>query len=148
MSNLIIQKAITVNTDAYTASDCIGGKQTVATARLEKPSDRVLNTVIVADKAQQKAAMNIIFFKADPATSTLTNNAAIDISDADLLEIIGVVEVTADDYIDFADNSVACVGAIGIPIDSDTGSFYFTIQAVGTPTYVAVADLHVTLGML
>ena len=148
MPNLLIQQAITVSTDAYTANDCIGGLQTIEAPRLQKPSDLVINSITISDAAGQKAAMNIIFFKVEPDDSTLTDNAAIDIDDAELKKVTGYVSIAADDYIDFADNSVACVTAVGLPIDSDSDDLYFTIQAVGTPTYAAVTDLQITIGLL
>lgn len=146
--NLLIQKPLTVTTSAYSANDSIGGLQSVEASRLQKGSELVINSITIADAASQKAAMNVIFFKANPADSTIDDNDAIAIDDADLLEIIGFVAITADDYIDFADNSVACVTTIGLPVDSDSNTFYFAIQAVGTPTYAAATDVQVTIGLL
>lgn len=148
MSNLIVQQEITVDTNAYAAGDCIGGLQTIECARIVKPSDKVVHSVVVSDAAAQSAALSIIFFKKNPAASTFTNNAALTIADADLKEIVGVVSVLGTDYTAFASNSAACVTAIGLPIDADVNNLYFTIRCDGTPTYSAVTDLQVTINFL
>ena len=150
MSNLILTTDLTVTAGAYAANDSIGGLQSVEAGRVEAPSDKVVHSITITDKAQQKAALNIIIFKENPddAGTTITNDAGIDIADDDLNKVIGVVEITASDYIDFTDNSVACVTAIGLPIDSSVSTFYWTVQAVGTPTYASTSDVSVTIGML
>ena len=150
MANLIVQKPITVSTSAYADGDCIGtgGVQTVEAPRVTKPSDKVVHAVHIADKAAQNAALTIVFFKANPGATTFTDNAALDIADADLFEICGEVAVTADDYVSFATNSCASVTAIGLPVDIDAEIVYFAIRCDGTPTYASASDLQVTINYL
>lgn len=148
MSNLLVQKDLTVTAGAYSANDCIGGLQSVQAGRIERPSDKVIHAVTITDKSQQKAAMNLIIFRANPDGSTLDDNTACDVVDADLSKVIGYIAITASDYIDFADNSVATVTAQGLPIDTSSDQFYYALQAVGTPTYVATTDIAITISML
>src|SRR5688500_7837809 len=91
----------TINTAAYTAADQVGGIQTID---FGQPVSR-LKTVSIVDKAKQKAEMIILFFKELPTVAS-SNNAALDISDAEMAaKFIAKVTVAAADYTDISASS-------------------------------------------
>ena len=135
------------NTDAYTAGDLIGGKLTLSSAYPSAAQEPYLHSITVQDLDSQAAELDFIFFDADPAATTFTNNAALDIADADLPKIIGFATLTASDYCAFADNSVGTVGNLGIVCKPAGSTLYAAIVARGTPTYSA-SGLSVAFGFV
>ena len=66
-----------------------------------------IKSVVISDLDKKNTDLDVVFFKANPSTSTITAGDAIDIADSELLDVIGYVSVVAANYADFADNSVA-----------------------------------------
>lgn len=99
--------AVGVTTTQYSSGDLMGLKFTLSNVNIAIAP--VLFAITAQDLTKQDGAFDIIFFDADPTGTTFTENSALDIADADLPKIIGVVKVTAADYTDFNDNSVALV---------------------------------------
>ena len=96
-------------------------------------------------QAQQDAALVIYFFDENPTVAS-SDNAAIDISDAELEDkCIGQMTIAAADYDDLANASVATVPASsnGIVFRSQEagGEIYAVVKTSGTPTYAATDDL-------
>jgi hypothetical protein len=139
----------TVTAGAYHANDVIGGKLTLAGAVRIAGAGGLINTLTVQDLAGQKAVLQIFLFQADPAAGTYTDNGALDIHDTDMAYCIGYITVAATDYIDLADNSVAFLSNLGIPIQALTGtSIYAVMRTTGTPTYAATTDMKLVFGIL
>lgn len=134
-----------VNTDAYTAGDLVGGKLTLADVYPVGPQEPFLVSITVQDLTKQNAALDFVIFDSDPAATTFTNNAALDVADADLPKILGYVSLT--DYSSFNDNSVGSVTNIGMSVKPTGSALYAAIVARGTPTYGA-NELSVTFGFL
>jgi len=136
----------TVTAGAYSANEAVGGKLTFADAVDPGASPgALLESVTILDLAKQDIQLDLVLFDRD-FTAT-TDNAAFDPSDADAAHIIGVVKVT--DYADFADSSVATKAGIGLPLKCASGStIYGQLVTRGTPTYAAVTDITVTLGIV
>jgi hypothetical protein len=134
-------------TPAYAANDCVGGLMTFALAAKSTGRGFVVHSVVITDKGKQNAALKLILFDSNPSGSTFTDNAAITIVDADLIKVIGVVDVTS--YTSFADNSVGVAASAGLACKLASGtSLYGVLFTTGTPTYTATSDLTVRLGLL
>lgn len=147
MTGTNIRITPTISTGAYTAGDNVGGKMSLTPVAME-PRTGTIMSVTVADLAKQSAAIDILLFDSDPSATTFTDNAALDVADADLLKAIGVIRVAANDYVGLADNSVACVKDINLPFKlSGTDTLYATMVTSGTPTYAAATDLTLTFGI-
>ena len=123
--------------------DVIGGKLTLSdVAKLSGGVGSILS-VAVADKAKQNSALDIVIFNGDPDSTTFTDQAALDIDDADLLKAAGVIKILGSDYADFNDNSLATKSAIGLGFNVDAGDDIFAaIVCRGTPTYASSSDLQ------
>ena len=109
----------------------------------------LLQSLHILDKGDQAAALDIIFFKSPVTLGTI--NAAVSISDVNALEIIGVVEVVADDYVDLIGSQYAIPQFNPMVLSSGDHSVqngYVAVVARGTPTYASTSDLVLQLGII
>ena len=140
----------TVSTSpAYAAGDCVGGKQTLTNAIRVAGNGSILNTINVYDSANQKAAISILFFDADPTAATITDNAAFTIS-TDTSKLVGKIDIAAADYVTINTRAYACKNALSLgPLLPSSGkNLYAVVVTSGTPTYAATTDLIFTYGFI
>lgn len=144
----------TITATAYNATtkNSVGGKQTLAGAVLASGGIAILQSVLVLDKANQKAPLTILLFDADPTVGTYTDNGQVNLS-TDISKVIRRINVTAGDY-ETIDNSgtdyaIAEIGPISKLVKAASGtSLYAVILTTGAPTYTSTADLTVRFGFL
>lgn len=139
---------------AYATGDVIGDLSpiTADVFRMEGvanvPASGVLQSIIVKDLSKQSLAIDVVIFDANPSSTTFTDNSALDIADADIDKVIGVVSIVAADYAAFNDSSVATKTGIGLPMAVASGTkIWFCLVSRGAPTYVA-DELSITFGIL
>lgn len=138
----------TITAGAYSAGDALGGKLEFENAASVYQQSGIIRNVIITDKGKQSALVNLFLFNRD--FTPTADNAAFTISDADLLNCIGVINIVAANWFLAADNAVATPTAL-IPSfyfklqDPGDSSLYGQLVAVGTPTYTSTSDLAVTL---
>lgn len=126
----------------YAAGQCLGALQTLPSALFTIDHDRrqaVLTGLVVHDLTNQKSALDVVIFDSNPSATTFTDNAALDIADADLPKIIARISVLAADYVSYADNAEATLKGLGIDLAPATiaGNLYMILVCRGAPTYVA-----------
>jgi hypothetical protein len=133
---------------AYAAGDLIGGKLTLSPAVRLPGFGGIITRITLSDKAKQNAPIDVVLFVADPDATTFTDQAALDIDDADLLNSFHV-SILATDYASFADNSEATVNNVGAAFRLAAGSkeLYAALVCRGTPTYAAAGDLQLTVAI-
>jgi hypothetical protein len=132
---------------AYTAGDAVGGKRTLANA-VKAAGTGVLESIVILDRANQKAAMKIIIFDADPTVATITDNAAFVFSTDDL-KAVAVIDIPATAYVTLNTKAIASVNGIGAVVKAASGtSLYAAVVTTGTPTYAATTDVQVVFGIL
>ncbi len=120
---------------AYADGDVLAAAQELTNAVRQSGGTGILQSVLVVDQDDQGQALDIVI---SDATITLgTENSAVSISDADAAKILGVVEVTAADYVDLVNSQVANIRNIGMVIMPDTTSLYISAVSRGTGTYTA-----------
>jgi hypothetical protein len=137
---MIIKKTGTevgADANAYSTGDLIGGLLTLSGADSIGGLPPFLTSITLQDLDKQNVAIDVVFFDANPTGTTFTNNAALDIADADLPKVIAVIPVTT--YFSFNDNSVATVNALGgIAMNAAGGpTIYACLVSRGAPTYSA-----------
>jgi hypothetical protein len=138
----------TIDTAIYASGDLLGTKLTLTNAVRVASTGGKIMSVTVVDQAKQSIALDVLFFEADPTGTTFTNNAALDVADADLLNAVGSVSVVAGDYIALADNSLATVKNVNLRFKLDSGtSLYACLITRGTPTYAAATDIQLKVGV-
>lgn len=141
-----IDIALTVDTDAYTANDVVGGLITIAVPKSRGGTIRRVNLV---DADNEDAAFTLHFF--DQLPSTIADDAAFAPTIADLKKRIGVVTIVAGNY--RTDNSLSTADIHDVNYDYDatvgltlseqsaSGKIYAYLVATATPTYTATTDL-------
>ncbi len=153
-----------VSTDAgnaYAAGDLIGGKLTLnidrflnqAAARFGQTSNTVrtgiVRNVTVIDQARQAAELDLLLFESDPASTTFTANAALNVASIDMAKIVGKVSVGSTDYVNVASGSIATKSVEGLVFRTEqtSGNLFAALLANGTPTYPGSADLGLRIGV-
>lgn len=145
LSVVRLQQTPTVSTTAYAAKDAVGGLMTFANAARSSGGTCRLEAVQVVDKSQQQGPMDLILF--DRSITAPTDNAAFDPTDAELLNVVGVVPFGAGHYADLNDNSVAHVPA-GIPMVLNGTDLFGVLVARTAFTLVSTSDITVTLTLV
>lgn len=125
---------------AYASGNAIGGLLTFAGV---SGKCKILSVNII-DAADQKAAMDLVLFKA--TFTPTTDKSAISISDADALNFAAGVSIVAGDYIDIGAGAVASKSLGFLAHTNASGTnLYGQLISRGTPTYGATSDLKVVL---
>jgi hypothetical protein len=133
----------------YGSGDVLGDKCPIKIEAAKSPfGTGIIHSVIIQDLSKQSGALDIVFFDSNPTATTFTDNAALDIADADLPKVIGVVSVLASDYAAFNDNSVATVKGISLPVKSlSSNNLWIAVVSRDTKTYVA-DELSIAISIL
>ena len=147
----IISQALTTSLSAYTAFDNVGGKLTFSdTIPIHIGSGAIVGARVF-DLDSQIVPYELFLFDQDPSATTFTDNAAIDVADADLPKIAGIISFATSTRFSFADNSLHYVDGLYIPIKAqpEVTTFYAALRTgtAGTPTYTSTSALTVELFM-
>ena len=143
----VIEKALAITTSAYTANDVIGGLITFDVANVG--GSGVIRWSRIVDDDAEDAELTLYIFDTSP--TAIVDAAAFAPTVADLKNYIGKVLFEAADYEDINSNGVAIRGrgsdAVDIDFKTDTGNIFGYLVCTATPTYTAVTDLHLTIGV-
>lgn len=126
----------------YAAKDAIGALLTFANAARVSGGSITVQSVQIADKGQQMAAVDLVLF--DRTFTAPTDNAIFAPTDAEVLTCRGVISFYASDYADFSTNSVANK-IVGLDMVLNGTDLFGVLVARGTPTYTSTADIVVTV---
>lgn len=153
----VVQVTPTVSTSpAYTAEDAVGGVMTFSVPGGQFGYQGAVISGFVLDKACQAGGYELFLFSSNPSGSTVTDNAALVIADADISKLIGVIEFpisAPNNRFSFASTSAVYVTqGIYIPYaatvtSADSGAIYGALRAKGTPTFGATSDITVQLSL-
>ena len=148
-----VEATPSISTDAYAAGDLIGSAAIELVAATDgdavnaEKHGGMVQSVVITDLAAQSASLDVVFFDANPSSTTFTDNAAFDPADADIVNIVGVASVT--DWKAFNDNDVGQALNLAMPFVLDSGNtLYAVLVSRGTPTYGAATDLTLRVGVL
>lgn len=132
-----------INTSAYAAGDCVGGLQTIANAvRTGGPGSGLIENFTVLDATGANAAIDIVFFSANPTNSTFTNNAACAVNAADLGKIVGYMSATQCRNVGTPGVCQQAGPPLGFNLGINNSTIYAVMIAVGTPTYASIGVLQ------
>lgn len=134
----VISVTPVINTVQYSSGYAVGGKQTLA-AGLATALPVELDSLVIIDKGDEKAVLDLLFFDADPSAATITNNSAFAFS-TDIAKLIGRVHIAAEDYVTYDSIATVALKNIGLLLKPTATSLYVAVVTTGTPTY-AVGDL-------
>lgn len=153
-SRKFFTKAISTSDPAYADLDQIGTAFEIPEIAIHKGQPVCLESITVLDKAKQSSALVLFFFSKLPTVAS-SDNAALDITDAEMeSKCIGKVDIAAADYKAIANSSVATKSNIQLmlkPGDEKSGvitgqSIYAILMSNGTPDYAAGTDLILKMG--
>jgi hypothetical protein len=135
-------------TPAYTAGDAVGAKRTLANAVRVSGGTGIIDSIVLLDRANQKAGMELLIFDADPTNATITDNAAF-VYSTDDLKVIARITIGASDYVTLNSKAIACLRGLGIAFKTNaTTSLFAALVTTGTPTFAATTDVQLTVGIL
>jgi hypothetical protein len=137
--------ALTVDTNAYSANDVVGG---LLTFDVSSPSGcGVLNKILLTDADNEGAALDIYVFSSAP--TTIADDAAAAFVIADLKKLVCKIEVAAADYESVNSLKFCIKEDINATYQLGTaGNLYAYVVCTATPTYTAATDLSLTLSVL
>lgn len=151
----VIRPTVTTDTAIYAALDVIGaaaasGLVTLTNAMRKSGGTGVLQSVVLYDDDNEKAAITLLFFNAAPSGGTYLGNGALTLSAGDKAAYLGRVDIATTDYLTIGVDAVASVRNIALPVQAvGTANLYMIpIVTSGTPTYTAGTDLKLALGFL
>lgn len=124
----------TLDTGSTTAGDVLCAPIALAPSLTEVFEGEVVG-VRVLDKSDQGAELDVVLLKS--ATALGTAGSAVSLSDTEAEEILTVVSLEADDYVDLVNSQIAEVEC-GRPIKMQGGALYLAlIDRTGGKTYAA-----------
>jgi hypothetical protein len=131
-----VESTPTLGTDAFEASDQMSDLATV-NAGGAGAAPVVLRSLTVLDVSDQGKAFDILFFKSAPTIAS-SKNAALDIADAEMAKVVGVIHVADADFDDYGASCVASLRALDFALKPDAdGNLYYVLVSQGTGTYAA-----------
>ena len=132
----VVEVTLTLDTVAYASGDVLADTQEVEDAvRTEGGYGKVVAAVVL-DKDDQAQGLDLVFMRSNESIGT--ENAALDMTDAEAEVLTGFIEVASGDYIDLTNSQIALVGGLNVPIYASAGtSVYMAAISRGTGTYTA-----------
>ncbi len=131
----------TIDTNIYASGDALGGLQTLTGAGRIGIGTGIIHSVLIADLDSEAADIDLWIFSSNPSGSTITNNVAQTIVDADLVKVVCVIQVTTDSAAVTNGVSFAAGNNCVFQADAATGTLYVVPIVRGTPTYTSASDL-------
>ena len=140
-----ISQTPTVTAGAYAANDAVGGLLTFANAVRNSGGGGIVKSMIILDDAGQDAALELWLFS--ETFTAIADNAAFDISQADLRNLVAIIATADGAYFASGTESAARVEA-SQRYDLAGTSLFGQLVTRGTPTYAATDDVTVILEVL
>lgn len=128
---------LTLDTGAYASGDVLADTQLVGACFQENGGKALLMNITVFDLDDNAGDLVLVFLNAN--TSLGSENSAASIADADLTDIVAVVDVAATNYVDFTNSQIADIGNIGKVIEAAGAAddLYVAVLSEDTKTYTA-----------
>lgn len=131
---------------AYAVGDVVGTLMTISNAARAGALSGVIESIIVADKANVASNLDLMLFGANPSASTFTDNAAYTVNVADFDKFIPGANV--DNVFAAAGNRVVSyIPPAGIPYVLTTTTLYAVLVARTGFTLASVSDIKLILGV-
>lgn len=143
-----VEAILSLDTSAYTNGDVLAATQEVPLC-LRAGVSAELVSLVVLDKDDQNQDMDIVLLRSNASIGT--ENAAVNVTDANADEILGIVSVDASaDNKDLVNSRIAAKTDIGLVLSganaAATSLYVAAICRGGTPTHTA-AGITLKLGL-
>jgi hypothetical protein len=133
----------TIDTDAYTANDVVGGLLSFDVSKTST-NGGIINQVILAD--EDAVAASLILYLFESAPTTFADDAAFAPVIADLNKIVAKIPIST--YTTVNSLAFAIVDGINSIFVSTNSILYGYLVAVGTPNYTTADGITVRLQIL
>ena len=120
----------------YATGDSLGTNLTVSGL----PEHGIIRGVTVVDRADQDVNIDFVFSQ---SSLTVTDTAAFDPTDAELENVVGVIQVNS--WFSFNDNSVGCEANTELPYQTNDGSLIVQGVTRGAHNLAATTDIRISL---
>ncbi len=132
----IVDVTLTLDTSAYASGDLLANTTEIASALRIANGTGFINSIRLLDTDAQNQSIDLVFLNANVSLGTL--NATPTISDADAVNVLGVVSLLAGNYSSLGSSSVV-MGYPGLGVTSATGTTSIYVGAIirGAGTYTA-----------
>lgn len=143
----LIALTLSLNTSQYASGDVLAATQELAAAVRVPAGTGIIQSIQLLDKDDQGGALDLVFLQTNVALGT--ENSAISITDTNAAFIIGIVEITAADYVDLVASQLVTKTNVGLAIEAAAGStsIYVAAASRDTKTYSA-AGITLLIGIL
>lgn len=137
-----------LSTDAYSAGDQMGGAIEFLNV-LDKADGGggIVTGAQLIDLSSTAFAADLILFDQGTGIASSDDNAAMDVVDSDLPNVVGVISFTTGDYIVAADNVIASKKDLHIPVvlKGLDNKLHAALVARGAVTLTDATDISVKL---
>ena len=135
---------------AYASGELIGGELTFTNILDKNVGSAHITSISIADKASQAIDLDLEISRSSLTGTTFTDQAALDIADADLSKIIAIVSFGSAQRFAFADNGLKYLGSLALAVQTPnastpSGTLYGAVIARGAYTGASASDLAVTV---
>ena len=137
------------STPDYSTGDLIGGKLELEDAVKFGGGGGLIQSVMLTNKADAVGVnKDVIFFSSDPAGTTFTENAALNLIEADVVKIVGVAQINT--WVDMTDTSIGFALDLAMPfvLASGVTSLFCAMIERGTMNYDGVGDLTLKVNIM
>ena len=134
-----------ITAGAYSANDAVGGLLTFEFAARVEGRGGIVKNVLIIDNAGQDAEFELWLFKA--TFTAMGDNDAWAPSKADLKNLVAIISTASGAWFAAGTLSVARI-PVSQYFELDGTSLFGQVVNRGTPTFVAVDDITVILGLL
>lgn len=144
----LFEVTLSLDTSAYSSGDLLADAQQCDGALAKADGTGVLQSIMIIDEDDQKAAFTI--YLTNVSTSWGTENSAPTISDTVARGILAIIDVATTDYKDLGGVSVANIKGIGAVLKSVSGNddlYVAVVNGSGAPTYTG-SGVKLRLGIL
>mgnify|MGYP001601299563 CR=1 FL=1 len=144
----VFDVTLSLDTSAYASGDLLADTQACSALFRKDDGTGLLQSLMVIDQDDQKVAFDVYILSANVTMGT--ENSAPSITDANAVNILGIVSVATTDYKDLGGVSVANIKGLGIPIKAVSGTddlYLAVVNGTGTPTFTA-SGVKLRLGVL
>jgi hypothetical protein len=126
-----------LDTSIYASGDVLSDRVAIAACMRVNDGTGVLSGFTLHDEDDQGIELDVVFLSADVAVGTINNGPSI--TDANARNILGIVNVAADDWIDLGGVRIATKLNVNLPVKPATGTddIYVALITRGTPTHTA-----------
>lgn len=135
---------------AYATGDYMGtttAPQSFTSAVRTSGGTGIIKSILISDKiATTNVAMELWIL--DRTFTAPTDNAAWDLSDANMLFVQAVIPISTSNWYASSAGQVYCDTNISYPIKSNGTTLFYALVARGTTPAFTSADLTITLGIL